>query len=66
MDNFWTFLQNHGTKVLGFLSTTLGVLAIADPSIIGPEATKWILLASGLVTAWRGFINTANSKDNYE
>lgn len=53
--------KNHGTKILGFSQVTVGVLAVAD-GIFSPEAMKWVLLSSGLLTAWRGFFNSAQAK----
>lgn len=57
--DLWT---HHGTKLLGFAQVTAGALAIADPALIGPvfgeNGVRYILLASGLLTAWRGFMNT--------
>lgn len=53
--------KNHGTKVLGFAQVTVGVLAVAD-GIFTPESLKYVLLASGLLTAWRGYVNSLTSK----
>lgn len=60
----WGFFQDHTTKLLGFAQVTAGVLAVADPQLIsdlfGPNGLKWVILISGLLTAWRGFVNTIN------
>lgn len=56
-----TTWKKHGTKILGFSQVTIGVLAVAD-GIFPPESMKYILLASGLLTAWRGFFNSAQAK----
>lgn len=53
--------RGHGTKILGFAQVTVGVLAVAD-GIFTAMALKWILLASGLLTAWRGYFNSAAMK----
>ncbi len=57
-----SFLQEHGTKLIGFLQVTFAALAAADQellaSLFGPNGLKWILLASGLLTTWRGFYNS--------
>ena len=52
------FLRNHGTKVLGFAQVTVGVLATAT-SLLPEVALQWILLLGGLLTAWRGWVNSA-------
>lgn len=53
--------KDHGTKILGFLGATVGVLAVADPELVGgPTAIKYFLLAQSLLTVWRGFVNSAN------
>ena len=52
-----TFFQNSGTKVLGFLVGTLGI--IANTSDIIPQAQlKYWLLAIAVLTYWRGMANT--------
>lgn len=53
--------KRHGTKMIGFAQVTVGVLAVAD-GIFPPESMKWVLLASGLLTAWRGYFNSAQNK----
>ena len=50
--------RSHGTKILGFAQVTVGVLAVAD-GIFDEHALKYVLLASGLLTAWRGYFNSA-------
>jgi len=50
--------RNHGTKVLGFAQVTVGVLATST-DVLPPPAIKYLILASGLLTAWRGFVNSA-------
>ncbi len=52
-------IQDHGTKILGLLGVTVGVLAAADPALVGgPTAIKYFLLAQSLLTVWRGFCNS--------
>ena len=53
-------VRNHGTKILGFAQVTVGVLAVAD-GVFTDQSLKYVLLASGLLTAWRGYFNSANS-----
>lgn len=56
--NLW---KSHGTKILGFAQVTVGVLAVAD-GVFSDQALKYVLLASGLLTAWRGFFNSQQMK----
>lgn len=60
-DAILAFFRNHTTKVLGFAQVTVGVLAGAT-GVFPDHVLKWIMLASGLLTAWRGFVNSAASK----
>lgn len=57
-----SFFRHHTTKLLGFAQVTVGALAVADQQMIaavfGPDGLRWIILASGVLTAWRGFANT--------
>jgi hypothetical protein len=56
------FFRHHTTKLLGFSQVTVGALAVADQQMIaavfGPDGLRWIILTSGVLTAWRGFVNT--------
>jgi hypothetical protein len=49
--------QTHGTKLLGFAQITVGVLA-ASTNVFPDHIVKYLILASGLLTAWRGYVNT--------
>lgn len=51
--------KNHGTKILGFAQVTIAVLATAT-DVFTPLVLKALVLASGLLTAWRGFMNSAS------
>jgi hypothetical protein len=51
--------RTSGTKILGFAQVTVGVLA-ASTGIFPDDALKYVMLASGLLTAWRGYVNSAN------
>lgn len=59
-----TFWREHGTKLLGLLQVTAGALATMDQQMIadllGPNAMRWIIMATGILTAWRGFVNSDN------
>lgn len=60
MKALWKLWINHGTKALGFIQVTLGVLAATD-GFFEPRTVKLILIGSGLATAWRGFFNSAQN-----
>lgn len=53
----YAYVSEHGTKVLGFLQVTVGVLAGAT-DILSPAALKVFIVANGLLVAWRGFFNS--------
>lgn len=57
------FWASHGTKLLGFLGGSLGVVA-STSGIIPDHYLKYCLLAIGLCTFWRGFTNTANTANS--
>lgn len=61
MKAIYAFLVSHGTKVLGFMQVTVGVIAGAT-DIISPNMIKWFVVANGLLVAWRGFFNSAQSE----
>jgi hypothetical protein len=56
--NFW---KDHGTKILGSITTVLGAITVAAPdqlaSIFGSRAPAAVVLATGLLTIVRGFTN---------
>lgn len=53
----YTFINAHGTKVLGFLSGTIA--AVAGVGGLIPEAhLKYYMGAIAVMTFWRGFINS--------
>lgn len=58
MSRFIKAWKNHGTKILGFLQVTLGVFSTAT-GILPDHILKWLILVSGLLTAWRGYVNSA-------
>lgn len=66
LKQLWDFLNGHTTKLIGFAQVTMGALAIADQQMIsaafGPNGLRWIILGSGVLTAWRGFYNSAQAK----
>lgn len=49
-------IRCHGTKWLGVSQGTIA--AIAASGVIPDRHLKYYLLASGLLTTWRGFINS--------
>jgi len=52
-----SFWRNHGTKALGFAQVTIGTLAAAT-DVFSASVLKALLLANGLLVAWRGFFNS--------
>jgi hypothetical protein len=57
MNAIWLYLQNNGTKLLGGLVGTLGI--VANTSDIIPQAQlKYWLLVIAVLTYWRGMANT--------
>lgn len=53
----YDWAKAHGTKLLGFLQVTVGVLAAAT-DVLSPTQLKGFILANGLLVAWRGFFNS--------
>ena len=52
--------REHLTKILGGAQIT--VAAIAANGIIPAPHMKYWMTASGLLTAWRGFVNSKNAQ----
>lgn len=52
----YEWASKHATKLLGFTQVTIGTLA-ASTDIFSPNALKFLLIANGLLVAWRGFFN---------
>ncbi len=52
---WWT---EHGTKILGFAQITCATIATST-DLFAPKVIKYLMLASGLLTAYRGFENSA-------
>jgi len=65
---FWAalevFSRNHMTKVIGFGQVTVGAIAANAGDLFSARTMKLILMSSGLLTAWRGFVNSRNRDDN--
>lgn len=56
------FLNNHKTKIVGFLITLLGAVQASAGqlgAVLSPKAYAWTMIAIGIVVAVLGFINTA-------
>lgn len=60
--NWWT---NHGTKIIGAVTTALGAISAASPDtltgIFGAKGPAIAVAAAGLLTIWRGFSNSSNA-----
>jgi hypothetical protein len=54
------YVRDHGTKMLGAAQVTVG--AIAAGGIIPAPHMKYWMTAAGVLTAWRGFVNSQNLK----
>lgn len=48
--------RNHGTKIIGAMTGTLGVLSSAT-TIFSAKIISLMMMVSGLLTFWRGFLN---------
>lgn len=59
MKRLWLVWKNHGTKALGLAQGSVAAVA-AVPGIIPDHTLKYYLAASGLLTFWRGFVNSGN------
>jgi hypothetical protein len=61
----WTWItyhwRSHGTKVLGFGQVTVGAIAANAGDFFSKHALQFLIMTTGLLTAWRGFVNTKNS-----
>jgi len=57
----FALIWQNRTKALGFVQVTIGVLATAN-GLFSETALKWIILCSGLTTAWLGFFNSSHNR----
>lgn len=55
------FWKSHGTKVLGFLQGSIAAVC-GVTGVIPDTHLKYWLAASAVLTFWRGFTNSAQSK----
>jgi hypothetical protein len=71
MKEYW---HKHGTKLIGFVSSAIGVVELIDSTtwqvierLLGPQLGKvvsnGVLILSGVMTAYRGFRNSAQRAD---
>ena len=61
LSTIYGWAVEHGTKILGFLQVTIGSLAAAT-DIFSPQTLKALLIANGLLVAWRGFFNSQRAQ----
>lgn len=62
--------RNHGTKITGYTTSAVGVIAVSDPKLVtdvfgqtwGERIFRWCLLAAGIITAIRGHQNTKRAQ----
>lgn len=59
---YYTVTQKHLTKILGFAQVTIGVFALQAEDLFGKHGAKYVLVISGLLTAWRGFWLSQNAE----
>jgi hypothetical protein len=70
MNIFQCYWTKHGTKIIGFASAAIATIEFIDQATInlivttlgpkwGPVASHCILIIAGLMTARRGFHNSA-------
>jgi hypothetical protein len=55
------FIDNHGTKILGFISGTIAAIAGVG-GLIPDSHLKYYMAVIAVTTFWRGFINTKAQK----
>lgn len=69
VSNYW---KTHGTKILGFGSAIVGAIEYIDHQTVqliestfgpkhGPVISHIIMVVAGLLTAYRGFSNSAKA-----
>lgn len=56
--------KDHGTKVIGGLTTLVGLLGAVDPAVlqatIGDKGMSYVVGVAGILTILRGFQNSKN------
>jgi hypothetical protein len=66
MKLLFDFLNNHGTKIIGYIAAIAGGIAVADKELVartlGSDATDWALLITGILALLRGHQSTAREK----
>lgn len=68
MNWFRALWVNHGTKLIGATQSVFGALVTADAatraaggeSMLTPKQLGICIFAAGLLTVWRGFVNSSN------
>lgn len=68
MNWFRALWDNHGTKLIGGTQAVFGALVTADAaaraaggqSMLSPKQLGICIFAAGLLTVWRGFVNSSN------
>ena len=61
-----SLFRNHGTKLLGVVTTLIGTLSAADPAVLisalGNRGLSYLMALSGILTILRGLQNTNAQK----
>jgi len=64
-----SLFKDHGTKILGAVTTLIGALSASEPTLLiaalGQKGVSYLMALSGILTILRGLQNTKNqSKEN--
>lgn len=66
MKELLKLLNDHGTKIIGYIAAIAGAIAVADKELVartlGPDVVDWALLITGILALARGHQNTAREK----
>lgn len=66
MKDLIRLLNDHGTKILGYVGIVAGVIAVSDKELVlrtlGPAASDWAVLILGVGAAIRGHQATRAEK----
>lgn len=66
MEKLLGLIEKHGTKIIGYVTQAAAFIAIADANLVadtlGPKATAWALLITGILVSARGHQATRAEK----
>lgn len=59
-------IEKHATKYIGYIAAVAGGIAIMDKELVlrtlGPDASDWALLITGVLALTRGHLKTRKEK----